>query len=78
MGILTNALIVAGGRVNQVAGSATAAHPSWRRASHHIILATGWRTNTTFAVRDLIRQGLTNQTQTLASILPGFGSYVNE
>jgi len=71
-------LLVAGGKVSTVAGNATAVHPSWRRASHHIIVATGWRTNTTFATRDLIRRGLTNTTQTLASIVPGFGAYVNE
>ncbi|KIM28701.1 hypothetical protein M408DRAFT_131429 [Serendipita vermifera MAFF 305830] len=70
--------LIAGGRVNQVPENATAVHPSWRRASHHIIVATGWLTDTPFAARDLVRQGITNRTQALASIVPSFGAYVNE
>ncbi|KIM28704.1 hypothetical protein M408DRAFT_329169 [Serendipita vermifera MAFF 305830] len=45
---------------------------------HHIILTSGWLPNTTFADRDTIRRSLTNQTQTLASLVPGFGSYNDE
>ncbi|KAG9022044.1 hypothetical protein FS842_006349 [Serendipita sp. 407] len=71
-------LHVAGGKVNTVSRSATAVNPSWRRASHHIILATGWGTNTTFALRNVLRKGLTQATQTFAELVPGFGAYANE
>jgi hypothetical protein len=69
---------VAGGKVSEVAGDATAIHPSWRRATHHFILVGGWITNTTFAERDVIREGLTNATQTLGTLVPDFGCYINE
>ncbi|KAG8815827.1 hypothetical protein FRC18_001294 [Serendipita sp. 400] len=70
--------LVAGGKVSTVSPSATAVHPSWRRASHHIVLASGWETNTTFALRNQIRSGLTQVTQSFAALVPGFGAYTNE
>ncbi|KAG8872832.1 hypothetical protein FRC20_008979 [Serendipita sp. 405] len=70
--------LVAGGKVSTVSPSATAVHPSWRRASHHIVLASGWETNTTFALRNQIRSGLTQVTQGFAALVPGFGAYTNE
>jgi hypothetical protein len=70
--------LVAGGKVNQVAGDATAAHPSWRKALVHLILNSGWVTSTPFSVRQLVRQLVTQETQKLADLVPGFGSYVNE
>jgi hypothetical protein len=69
---------VAGGKVSEVAGDATAIHPSWRRATHHFILIGGWHTNATFANRNVIRQALTNATQTLGTLVPDFGCYINE
>ena len=71
-------LLVAGGKVSEVAGDATAIHPSWRHATHHFILVGGWLTNTTFAERGVIRQALTNATQTLGTLVPDFGCYINE
>jgi hypothetical protein len=75
---LTCFTLVAGGKVNQVAGDATAAHPSWRKALVHLILNSGWVTSTPFSVRQLVRQLVTQETQKLATLVPGFGSYVNE
>ncbi|PVF95627.1 FAD-binding domain-containing protein [Serendipita vermifera] len=70
--------LVAGGKVSQVAGDSVAAHPSWRKAIQHLALTTGWDTSTPFPIRQLIRQGLTQETQKLAALVPGFGSYSNE
>jgi hypothetical protein len=69
---------VAGGKVKEVAEDATAVHPSWRQASTHVILATGWATNTSFAIRDTVRQNLTDSTQRLGDLVPGGGCYLNE
>ncbi|KAG8794101.1 hypothetical protein FRC17_008339, partial [Serendipita sp. 399] len=69
--------LVAEGKVSKVSPSATAVHPSWRRALHHVVLATGWITNTTFEERNLTRKGLTAATQGLGKLVPGFGAYVN-
>jgi hypothetical protein len=71
-------VIVAGGKVSQVAPDATAANPSWRSAIHHLVLVSGYETDTPFPIRQLIRQGLTQETQQLASLVPGFGCYHNE
>ncbi|PVF95633.1 FAD-binding domain-containing protein [Serendipita vermifera] len=70
--------LVAGGKVSQVAPDATAANPSWRSAIHHLVLVSGWDTDTPFTVRKLIREGLTQETQQLGSLVPGFGCYHNE
>ncbi|KIM28702.1 hypothetical protein M408DRAFT_131454 [Serendipita vermifera MAFF 305830] len=70
--------LVSGGQVSTVAEDATAVHPSWRRATHHIVISAGWDTTTPLAFRDVIRQQLTNKTQELAALVPGFGSYNNE
>jgi hypothetical protein len=64
--------------VNQVAPDATATNPSWRSALHHLVLVSGWETNTPFSVRQVIRAGLTQETQKLAALVPGYGSYPNE
>ncbi|CAG8739088.1 10196_t:CDS:2, partial [Acaulospora colombiana] len=68
----------AGGKVSQAAGDSVAAHPSWRKAIQHLALTTGWDNSTPFSIRGLIRQGLTQETQKLAALVPGFGSYVND
>lgn len=70
--------LVAGNKVSQVAGDATAIHPSWRKAIHHIILAGGWDNSQPIPTRNLIRSALTSATQEFAKFFPGFGSYVNE
>jgi hypothetical protein len=64
--------------VSQAAGDSAAANPSWRKAIHHLVLVAGWDATTPFAIRQLIRQGLTQETQKLGALVPGFGSYVNE
>jgi hypothetical protein len=64
--------------VSQVAGDSVAAHPSWRKAIHHLILVAGYAPSTPFPIRDVIRQGLTQEVQKLGALVPGFGSYVNE
>ncbi|PVF95626.1 FAD-binding domain-containing protein [Serendipita vermifera] len=70
--------LVAGGKVSQFAGDSAAANPSWRKAIHHLVLVSGWETSTPFSVRQLLRQALTQETQKLGALVPGFGSYVNE
>ena len=45
-------LLVAGGKVSKVAGDATAVHPSWRRALHHIVLTAGWDSGTPLPVQN--------------------------
>ncbi|PVF95632.1 FAD-binding domain-containing protein, partial [Serendipita vermifera] len=70
--------LVAGGKVNQVTPDAVAANPSWRSALHHLVFVSGWETSTPFSIRQQIRAGLTQETQKLAALVPGFGSYPNE
>ncbi|CCA73609.1 related to FAD binding domain protein-Neosartorya fischeri [Serendipita indica DSM 11827] len=70
--------LVAGNKVSQVAGDATAIHPSWRKAIHHLVLAGGWDNSQPLPTRNLIRSALTSATQEFAKFFPGFGSYVNE
>ncbi|KAG8815883.1 hypothetical protein FRC17_000558 [Serendipita sp. 399] len=70
--------LVAGGKVSTVSPSATAVHPSWRRALHHIVLAAGWDTDTSFTERNIRRKGLTAMTQAFGALVPGFGAYTNE
>jgi hypothetical protein len=70
--------VVGGGKVNEVAPDATAVSPSWRNSSIHLVLGSGWLTDTPFETRQFIRAGLTQETQKLAALVPGAGSYVNE
>ena len=44
---------VAGGKVSEVAEDATAVHPSWRRALHHVIIASGWLDDMPVPARDM-------------------------
>ncbi|PVF95631.1 FAD-binding domain-containing protein [Serendipita vermifera] len=71
-------VLVGGGKVSNVAPGATAVQPSWRRSTHHLVLGTGWLTDTPFSTRQLIRTGLTQEIQKLAALVPSSGSYVNE
>ncbi|KAG8815885.1 hypothetical protein FRC17_000560, partial [Serendipita sp. 399] len=70
--------LVAGGKVSTVSPSATAVHPSWRSALHHIVLASGWETDTPFAERNNRRKSLTTITQMFGTLVPNSGAYHNE
>ncbi|CAG8686784.1 9487_t:CDS:2, partial [Acaulospora colombiana] len=64
--------LVAGNKVNRVAPDATAVHPSWRNSIQHLIVSSGWFTNTTFSERDKIRRQVTEETQKLAALVPAY------
>ncbi|PVF95630.1 FAD-binding domain-containing protein [Serendipita vermifera] len=70
--------LVAGGKVSTIASDATAVHPSWRNSIYHLIAGSGWDNDIPFSVRQLIREGLTSETQKLGGLVPGAGSYHNE
>jgi hypothetical protein len=69
---------VAGGKVSEVAPNATAVHPSWRNSLHSFLLSSICDTNTPLSERRRVREQLTEETQKLAALVPGAGSYVNE
>jgi hypothetical protein len=76
--LTVHVLLVSGGKVHTVATDATAANPSWRNSIHHLIFISRWTNTMTPATRQLVRAGLTQDTQKLAALFPGQGSYVNE
>ncbi|PVG03844.1 FAD-binding domain-containing protein [Serendipita vermifera] len=70
--------LVSGGKVHEASPDSAAAHPSWRTATHELLLIGGWATDTPFPTRQAIRQTVTQETQKLAALVPGGGSYFNE
>lgn len=70
--------LVAGNKVSEVAPDTTAVHPSWRSSIHSFLFAASWDTNTTSSMRQRLREELTQDTQKLATLVPGAGGYVNE
>ncbi|KDQ10549.1 hypothetical protein BOTBODRAFT_190389 [Botryobasidium botryosum FD-172 SS1] len=71
-------LMIMGGKVNEVAPSATAVNPSWRTMFGHIMIERKWSSDTNISDRNAIRKDLTQKTQELAQFVPDMGAYMNE
>ncbi|CAG8691726.1 14128_t:CDS:2, partial [Acaulospora colombiana] len=54
---------IGGGKVNNSVADATAVQPSSQNSTHHIVLGTGWLTDTPVSTRQLIKMGSTEGTE---------------